>query len=261
MRSIISNKHVSTATTAAVVAALVTLAGLPGETKERGDLGAQARFTDVESRLEGRIGEIANNLTRLEASLQARPRPSPMQDPHNNGLHLVAVKENLARLEMSVEDLNQRLRDAVEASDDRPSANYDVASVDESHEQISPELILLEEQTRALERDRETDDYLNQMDQNFLSEVEDPRWKREAVDVIQRGLALDGLANSQAVDVDCRSSMCRLIVVHDDAAQVHKFLQVFQMAVSEVTPRMTMEQMPNDDGSVDTTIYLSRESD
>lgn len=94
---------------------------------------------------------------------------------------------------------------------------------------------------------------------SFRLESVDRGWSADTAELIQTALASDELNDVGRIESECRSTLCRLDVAHEDPARMEEFIWVFTDMVADSLPQMTMEQVHHDDGSIDSILYLVRE--
>ena len=98
----------------------------------------------------------------------------------------------------------------------------------------------------------------------FASETIDRFWAPDTTRELQDQLTALLPASSSLREVDCRSSLCRVEIVHPDAEASNAFIQRTFMEHKEQTwdgPGMVMPAQMNSDGTVVVAVYLGREGD
>lgn len=90
-------------------------------------------------------------------------------------------------------------------------------------------------------------------------ESADGVWSIQAAEALREVLASEALSGTTVQDIDCRSTLCRLQVVHDNREQQALFEHDFRFKVGQLLPRMMMHSEEQTDGTISATIYLARE--
>lgn len=90
------------------------------------------------------------------------------------------------------------------------------------------------------------------------AEPRDTRWSREAVEAIRGTLATPDFAGSSVDDVDCRSTLCRLEVSHQDDTARETFAGTFPMKRPELE-NGTLLKTESPDGKVRTIAFFARQ--
>lgn len=100
---------------------------------------------------------------------------------------------------------------------------------------------------------------INRLDDTLQAEAIDNQWSTETTDLILQALDTENLVNTGLVGSECRSSLCRVEVSHDNEMDFEEFQLWFALEVGEVLPMATMDQQIHEDGSVSSVLYLARE--
>ena len=87
----------------------------------------------------------------------------------------------------------------------------------------------------------------------------DAAWSEKTTEALYQALLEDELKHSLIDRVECRATLCRLDVIHDNAEDLAEFELWLPAKVGEVLPKMAMEHREHPDGSVDTIVYLARQ--
>jgi hypothetical protein len=98
----------------------------------------------------------------------------------------------------------------------------------------------------------------------FTSEAIDRSWAPDARGELRQHLAALLPASSSLRDVDCRSSICRVEMVHANAKESGAFVQKAFMGGKDSAwngPGMVMPVQVNSDGTVAVAVYLGRDDD
>jgi hypothetical protein len=90
-------------------------------------------------------------------------------------------------------------------------------------------------------------------------ESADGVWSIQAAEALREALANEALSGTTVQDINCRSTLCRLQVVHDNREQQALFEHDFSFKVGQLLPRMMTHSEEQTDGTISATIYLARE--
>lgn len=112
--------------------------------------------------------------------------------------------------------------------------------------------------------DLEQQNNLNALNNQFLAQSTDEQWSAQSTDQIygyfnQSNQQPTG-SHAELRSVECRSSLCRVEVVHDDATSADDFYLKFPQEVGEYLPSITykVENLP--DGKIDVLMFLASAS-
>ena len=83
-------------------------------------------------------------------------------------------------------------------------------------------------------------------------------WAAIGAGAIEDALALDDFLGSFAGEMDCRESICRLHVSHDNPEAMQKFMEYFPLHVSDAFGRSLIEPVEGD-GVLASVAYLERQ--
>jgi hypothetical protein len=91
------------------------------------------------------------------------------------------------------------------------------------------------------------------------AEPADPAWSSKARDLIASAVSNETLKTTKLVDIDCRSTLCRVRVTNPDARTRMAFEHHFGVAVGQLLPQLQVQTIEHDDGSATSIVYLARE--
>ena len=172
----------------------------------------------------------------------------------------LALRQDITRLSSELTSLKRQLQTLSDTVSAMPLRVTDQALT----RMRAPDQELLED---ALSRDerlaqeaQEQRQRIDVIEADFQAEYVDGHWSASTTELIEQSLSVEELAGTAVFDVQCRSNLCRLEVQHDDAVAQMQFEAQLPMAVGEVLPRMTMDQIEGDDGLPGlTVVYLARD--
>lgn len=91
------------------------------------------------------------------------------------------------------------------------------------------------------------------------AEPADPAWSTQARDLIAGAMAADFLKATKVMDIDCRSTLCRVRVTNPDTRARMAFENHFGLAVGRLLPQLQVQTIQHDDGSATSIVFLARE--
>lgn len=91
------------------------------------------------------------------------------------------------------------------------------------------------------------------------AEPADPAWSSRARDLIAGAMAADFLKATKVMDIDCRSTLCRVRVTNPDVRARMAFEHHFGLAVGQLLPQLQVQTTQHDDGSATSIVFLARE--
>lgn len=177
---------------------------------------------------------------------------SPRHGTEMDGATVTKLAEELSRLRTEV----ARLREQVQYQ----SATAATAAVSGDEDSSGKEPPRTEEDMERLTQVREYEDLQRQTttDAQFQAEQVDRQWASTTTNLLTQVLENEDLAGTEAVDMDCRMTTCRLTLHHADEAAASQFELVFPMQVADALPQATSFRHPQADGRIDTVLYLNR---
>lgn len=96
------------------------------------------------------------------------------------------------------------------------------------------------------------------IDAGFRAEPVSDDWSVETTDLILQAFQTEEMVQSDMLSAECRASMCKVEVSHDNADDFQLFQMQFILEVGEALPAMTIEQYTDDNGSINSVMYLTR---
>jgi hypothetical protein len=105
----------------------------------------------------------------------------------------------------------------------------------------------------------EPEDAQARLEARYTSEPSEPGWSRASEDALRATLPTVLPAGSTIQEITCRSTLCRLSIVHQQAGAVDQFARDALMGGTPIwRGPVTMAQERREDGSAATVMYLSR---
>jgi hypothetical protein len=185
-------------------------------------------------------------------AVQTAQPPAPAVNGTSPGNELAVLRREIAALRAEVALLRgQVLAQAVAP----PEAEHPEDAGIDSGEGASGQA--LEQASREAEQRHA--ERLEAIQSALLGESVDPAWSLEATGGIEQVFTRGLFREARLLGVECRASLCRVEVLHQDPAELPQFTASFPAEVAAYANRMTMRQTLNEDGSVVTVLYLGRE--
>lgn len=167
---------------------------------------------------------------------------------------LLALRREVSRLRAELaalrRDLDQLLRD-------NPGAIVE-SEFDTSAEK-TPEMLAAEEAEARENSRQQWHERLTEIDALLQKEPVDPVWSGQVSARIQEVLNRGKHGRTYLFALDCRSTLCRLEVQHDDPNAASDFANGFPGEVAELFPKIAMGHADEGDGYSHTVLYLVRE--
>ena len=177
------------------------------------------------------------------------------------GLTEVAdLRSQVALLRSDLDEVQRQLRQLVQSASQTP-----LSAKPSGAEEPADAVVLSEQELREQEADMieaENQRSLARMaagEAALQQESADGIWSIQAAEALREALANEALSGTTVQDIDCRSTLCRLQVMHDNREQQALFEHDFRFKVGQLLPRMMMHSEEQTDGTISVTIYLARE--
>jgi hypothetical protein len=115
------------------------------------------------------------------------------------------------------------------------------------------------ERAAADEMEIRKEEQVARLDRAIKQETVDSQWASKAAAHIRHALQDLEVQGSKLMDVDCRTTACRVTVVHNDPVAAEEFQMRFIPAVSDLLPKAFMTQFAAEGQGSETIVYLARE--
>lgn len=106
------------------------------------------------------------------------------------------------------------------------------------------------------QRDRE---HMAAIESYVQAEAVETRWSVDTTEVLTQVLASAELAATAVHDIECRTTMCRVTVEHENMQTLDQFTMMFPMQVGEALPHLNFFHDQGTEGRMLTVIYLTRQ--
>ena len=194
-----------------------------------------------------RFGRFSSRVRSIDAQLGiATPKPPSAED----STQLMLLKREITRLDAAVARIETKLDARAHEIPTEKASRY----VGDTVENVIEEL-----EEHRLEEQRRTIENFAQIGDSFETQSADIGWATDARDSIHRALHSSAPEGTHATQVECRATLCRLELWHEDTGNIGDFVRRFPSLVDHLMPRLAISQSGRDDGTVDMTIYLMRD--
>ncbi|MGQ0657952.1 MAG: hypothetical protein ACT4NU_07655 [Chromatiales bacterium] len=172
---------------------------------------------------------------------------------------VTAQKQELARLSADFAALREDVR-ALRQTAAQSNVAEREREPDDEYENLDPEWAAEQE----LEREQTiVEARMQDLDAQLESEQPDVAWASHAGTTLWQALAGQDLAGTTVAGLDCRATLCRLDLNHEDEASRDRFLQItldrrIRPAITDMLDAMTLHPVQNSDGSIATVIFWAR---
>lgn len=114
-----------------------------------------------------------------------------------------------------------------------------------------------EEERRELAKQAVTE-RMNYIESQFANEDIDAQWGNNVETQLISTFQNPALQQSALVNAECRSTLCRLEVAHEDGADISEFQSVLADETAKVAPEGAIQQVVGPDGKTRSIIFLAR---
>lgn len=163
------------------------------------------------------------------------------------------LQQEILKLKKEVVALQERVKNSP-TKDEHHSKIENVSDSSASAQLTEEDMI-----AAAEESDYEYRKRMEIMESVFLSENIDPQWSTKTSGLITQHLEKGEQTKTNLEDVDCRATLCRVAVNHQDAAVAEEFQLQFPMQMAEALPQINYLYEQQADGSVSMVMYLARD--
>ena len=161
---------------------------------------------------------------------------------------LQALKQQFAQYQFN--SISESGEESIETDDSivtSKQANIEItAAMDEQEEKV-----LQQQASQHLQHAQALDD-------SFMAETVDNSWSYQTVDTINQALQAKQLDGTSVIGVQCKSSICRVEVEHQDFGKADEFVMWFPHFVSGTLPEVMIDKQDDEGGFYTTVIFLAR---
>lgn len=209
---------------------------------------------------DGRPAREAIPITTGPASEQL-PEQQAGHDQPGAGDNINALRREVAHLNADLRVLRRQLKkQATHAPVDSNTATSPAAAAPEFPDNAAAVADPLEEKAIAVEEEkRRVEERMQALETSLQNDPLDRSWSIQVSEQITQAFASEELAGISLDDVECRSTLCRVEVMHDDPMRRDEFEIWFPFKVAQFLPRLVMRRVDNDDGSSSTVVYTARQ--
>lgn len=167
-----------------------------------------------------------------------------------NGLRQPAVNEEIDVLKAQIAAL-QRERQGESAAQPATTNGNDA-------EEYGNDAVDAEDWMSAERAEQQAAEQRSALNTVFEEETIDADWSTDATQALERAFASEELSNASVHSAECRSTLCRVDVEHEDPEKAGEFEMWFGKQIAEMLPRFSLFQ-EEVDGRAITVVYLARD--
>ena len=185
--------------------------------------------------------------TLFEKSLSHKALGKDTSKESEMQANLDALRKEVALLKADVSILKAGLRTALLQTGGNTPAKQAAAPLTEA-EQIAKD----EESYRK---------YGEALDNQFRQQAQDALWSAQTKQMLQDAFALSKIPAEAILDIDCRTTMCRVELASNTKGKSKPYDMVKELpaAINTEFPEITMQQNQDPDGTSTSVLYLSKE--
>lgn len=184
------------------------------------------------------LSHLQNEIRVLRQQMEKSS--NPVAKPGNgDARELAALKQDVLNLRAELASLRRQVEVSDRTVSDGPASVIDRETAAQQQEQ------------RDFERKQA-------MEASFQKETTDTNWSIATIDLINQVLMRDELKQTQVVDMTCRSTLCRLEIVHPDQEAAGNFESTLPLQVGQALPEISYHHQTLNDGGVSTVLYMAR---
>lgn len=191
----------------------------------------------------------------------------------------LVAEEEVAALRREISDLKDRIA-STSASVQMETADPEVDSLKQDIAALQEQLATLGAEVRAgakhipaaqpqaepmqSEEERQeaakqaVTERMNYIASRFESEDVDAQWGNNVETQLISTFQNPALQHSALVNAECRSTLCRIEVAHEDGADVSEFQSVLADETAKIAPEGAIQQVVGPDGKTRSIIFLAR---
>jgi len=190
-------------------------------------------------------------LSLLVASWQTRDvAVSGQMQPANNSDELNMLQQELVSLRQQVAQLQADRASAASPADTSSTDYRDTTALTDPDAAYRSAFAAEQERTATT---------INALENSMIGEPVDPSWAGYAESEVSHALQdSPDLSATQLTAMNCQSTLCRIDARHHDSAAEMGFLMQLGQLESFRDGQAFSQRMENDDGSIDTVIFVSR---
>lgn len=178
------------------------------------------------------------------------------QSPVTSAPETNISSSRLARLEAEVARVQQQLQAQTVRLEELFAPINDA---EPSTVEMSPEEYALAQAQEEEEAEQERFARLEFIETSLQTEQIDSEWSDQTSVAIKQTFNSQELAAAEVSNIDCRATLCRVDVHHDNQEKLTAFQSWFPLKVAESLPRLTMDHSEEGEDRFSTVVYLARD--
>lgn len=195
--------------------------------------------------LNQQIFALKQELSRFKAEIIKPGQERPLVDADIENIHseIVRLSDAMERIQDELDVIRKDVSQySLHDSEDLVFANYQPEIED-----------TMAASTSALR------EFQHNTEATLIAEETDLKWANNITDRVQNAFISEELAGSQLSNIECRSTLCRIEVQHDNKSQYDQFNLWFPMKIAEYIQSMAGNETTKEaDGKIVSSIFLVR---
>jgi hypothetical protein len=167
---------------------------------------------------------------------------------------LLALRREITRLKAEVDTLRRDVETLAERE------TLAITEGDFYADEDKPLAIVEAEELAAREESEwQLRQHIASIEDYFQSEIDYTGWSVQAIELIERALQSEMFSKTSLISLECRSSLCRLEVQHDNPQASRVFSNNFLAKVADMFSKFTIDHVDEGDSYSSMVIYLMQE--
>jgi hypothetical protein len=168
-----------------------------------------------------------------------------------------SLRRAFARLDSRMSSFENQLKQLANDNSLKSAQALSVSDGEQSESAINlneDELVLQDQQEAIAAEQR-----IEQIETSFQGEAQDASWAQSTSDKIYQFLESEMLTGTSIIDLECRSTVCRIEVSHRSFDDQENFDLNFGVDMPHAFSKFTLSRTEHDDGTTSTVMYAFRE--
>lgn len=195
--------------------------------------------------------EDSKRSATLAESISDRSKPVTNQYDDSS---LLDLRRELARLKAEVDTLRRDVETLAKRDQLAITEEDFYADEDKPIEILEAEALAAQEESEWQIRQ-----YMDSIEDRFQSEVDHTGWSIPAAELIEQKLQSKLFSETSLINLECRSSLCRLEVQHDNSQASSVFSMNFPERVADMFSKFSIDHMDQEDDYSSMVVYLRQE--
>ena len=187
-----------------------------------------------------------------------KPELSQPRVSHNSGpddaIHTLRSEFRLLKAEMNIlkSQLKSSNNNLAKLIDEKQYSSEQQLEEASEGQILDLDLILQDQEEQAEKR-------MLSMEASLIGEDIDSTWSNSTTDQVQDAFDSIELDGAEVVDVDCRSTLCRIEIDFDDPLRATEYQLWLSVKIGDILPQASMNVSEDGEGNASAVLYLARE--